>query len=112
MKYYLIAGEASGDLHGSNLMKGLVAEDPKAEFRFWGGDFMEAVGGTKVRVYAATAVMGLTDVLRCLGKISRNLRDCNADILGWKPDVVILIDYPGFNMKIAQFCHEHGVRVF
>ena len=112
MKYYLIAGEASGDLHGSNLMKGLVAEDPKAEFRFWGGGFMEAVGGTKVRDYAATAVMGLNDVLRSLGKISRNLRDCKADILQWKPDVVILIDYPGFNMKIARFCHENGIRVF
>lgn len=112
MKYYLIAGEASGDLHGSNLMKGLAAEDPGAEFRFWGGGLMEAVGGTKVRDYAATAVMGLMDVLRSLGKISRNLRDCKADILEWKPDVVILIDYPGFNMKIAQFCHSRGIRVF
>ena len=73
---------------------------------------MEAVGGTKVRDYKATAVMGATDVLRSLGKISRNLRDCKADILSWKPDVVILIDYPGFNMKIARFCHENGIRVF
>ncbi|MBP5566407.1 MAG: lipid-A-disaccharide synthase [Bacteroidales bacterium] len=112
MRYYLIAGEASGDLHGSNLMKGLQAEDPTAEFRFWGGGMMEAVGGTKVRDYKATAVMGATDVLRSLGKISRNLRDCKADILSWKPDVVILIDYPGFNMKIARFCHENGIRVF
>ena len=112
MKYYLIAGEASGDLHGSNLMKGLQAEDTAAEFRFWGGGMMEAVGGTKVRDYKATAVMGATDVLRSLGKISRNLKDCKADILAWRPDVVILIDYPGFNMKIARFCHEHGIRVF
>lgn len=112
MRYYLIAGEASGDLHGSNLMKGLQAEDHTAEFRFWGGGMMEAVGGTKVRDYKATAVMGATDVLRSLGKISRNLRDCKADILSWKPDVVILIDYPGFNMKIARFCHENGIRVF
>ena len=112
MKYYLIAGEASGDLHGSNLMKGLLAEDPKADIRFWGGGMMEAVGGTKVRDYKATAVMGATDVLRSLGKIRRNLRDCKADILAWKPDVVILIDYPGFNMKIARFCHENGIRVF
>jgi lipid-A-disaccharide synthase len=112
MKYYLIAGEASGDLHGSNLMKGLYAEDPSAVIRFWGGGMMEAVGGTKVRDYKETAVMGATDVLRSLGKISRNLRDCKADILAWKPDVVILIDYPGFNMKIARFCHENGVRVF
>ncbi len=112
MKYYLIAGEASGDLHGSNLMKGLFAEDPGADFRFWGGGMMEAAGGTKVRDYKATAVMGLTDVLANLGRISRNLKDCKADILEWKPDVVILIDYPGFNMKIARFCHEHGIRVF
>lgn len=112
MKYYLIAGEASGDLHGSNLMKGLLQEDPVADFRFWGGGMMEAAGGTKVRDYKATAVMGLTDVLANLGRISRNLKDCKADILEWKPDVVILIDYPGFNMKIARFCHEHGIRVF
>lgn len=112
MKYYLIAGEASGDLHGSNLMKGLLSEDPRAQMRFWGGSLMEAAGGTKVRDYKDTAVMGLSDVLRSLGKISRNLRDCKADILAWQPDVVILIDYPGFNMKIARFCHEHGIRVF
>ena len=112
MKYYLIAGEASGDLHGSNLMKGLLQEDPGADIRFWGGGMMEAAGGTKVRDYKATAVMGLTDVLANLGRISRNLKDCKADILEWKPDVVILIDYPGFNMKIARFCHEHGIRVF
>ena len=112
MKYYLIAGEASGDLHGSNLMKGLLAEDPQAQMRFWGGGMMEAAGGTKVRDYKATAVMGLTDVLASLGRISRNLKDCKADILEWKPDVVILIDYPGFNMKIARFCHEHGIKVF
>ena len=112
MRYYLIAGEASGDLHGSNLMKGLFAEDQEADVRFWGGGMMEAVGGVKVRDYKATAVMGATDVLRNLGKISRNLRDCKADILDWKPDVVILIDYPGFNMKIARFCHERGIRVF
>lgn len=112
MKYYLIAGEASGDLHGSNLMKGLKSEDPGAEFRFWGGGHMEAVGGEKVRDYSSTAVMGLSDVVRKLGIIARNLKDCKADILAWRPDVVILIDYPGFNMKIARFCHENGIRVF
>ena len=112
MKYYLIAGEASGDLHGSNLMKGLKAEDPGAEFRFWGGAMMEAVGGTKVRDYRDTAVMGLVDVLGSLGKIAKNLRDCKKDILSWRPNVVILIDYPGFNMKIARFCHEEGIRNF
>ncbi len=112
MKYYLIAGEASGDLHGSNLMKGLVAEDTEADMRFWGGELMQSVGGTLVRSYKDTAVMGFSDVMRSLGKISRNLRDCKADILSWKPDVVILIDYPGFNMKIAEFCHDNGIRVF
>ena len=112
MKYYLIAGEASGDLHGGILMEGLFAEDSHADVRFWGGPAMEAVGGTKVRDYGGTAVMGFTDVVRSLGKISRNLRDCKADILSWNPDVVILIDYPGFNMKIARFCHESGIRVF
>lgn len=112
MRYYLIAGEASGDLHGSSLMKGLMAEDPKAEIRFWGGSFMEKAGGTKVRDYSGTAVMGFSDVLRSLGKISRNLKDCKADILAWSPDVVILIDYPGFNMKIARFCHGRGIKVF
>lgn len=112
MKYYLIAGEASGDLHGSNLMKGLFAEDSKAEIRFWGGPFMEEVGGEKVRDYKDTAVMGFTDVIKSLGKISKNLKYCKEDILAWAPDVVILIDYPGFNMKIAEFCHTKGIRVF
>ncbi len=112
MKYYLIAGEASGDLHGSNLMKGLLEEDPGAEFRFWGGAMMEAVGGVKVRDYKDTAVMGFSDVVRKLGRISRNLKDCKGDILAWKPDVVIPVDYPGFNMKIAEFCHNQGIKVF
>ena len=112
MKYYLIAGEASGDLHGSNLMKGLLEEDPEAEFRYWGGPCMEAVGGVKVHDYKDTAVMGFSDVVRSLGRISRNLKDCKADILSWQPDVVIPIDYPGFNMKVAQFCHSHGIKVF
>jgi len=112
MKYYLIAGEASGDLHGSNLIKGLKSEDPQADIRFWGGGMMEAAGGTKVHDYKETAVMGLTDVLLNLGRIGRNLRECKADIIAWHPDVVILIDYPGFNMKIARFCHENSIRVF
>lgn len=112
MKYYLIAGEASGDLHGGNLMKGLLAADPEAEFRFWGGDFMEAAGGSKAGDYSDTAVMGVGDVLRSLRKISRKLRECKSDILHWKPDVVIPIDYPGFNLKVARFCHERGIKVF
>ena len=112
MKYYLVAGEASGDLHGSNLMKGLAAQDSQAEFRFWGGDKMAAVGGTLVRHYKETAVMGFFEVISHLGKIGRNLSDCKTDILSYNPDVVILIDYPGFNFKIAEFAHRRGFKVF
>jgi len=113
MRYYLIAGEASGDLHGSNLIKGLAVEDPSAEFRFWGGDLMaDAAGCAPVRHYKDGAVMGFTDVLRKMGKLLGNLSDCKRDILRWKPDVVILIDYPGFNLKIAEFCHGNGIKVF
>ena len=112
MKYYIIAGEASGDLHGSNLMRGLLAHDPSCEIRFWGGDRMAAVGGTLVRDYRDNAVMGLVEVIGRLGSILSNLRFCKQDILGWKPDAVILIDYPGFNLKIARFAHEHGFKVF
>ena len=114
MRYYLIAGEASGDLHGSNLMKGLGAEDPEAEFRFWGGDMMsEAAGGVEPVVhYKKGAVMGIAEVLSKAGRIIHNLRFCKKDITGWRPDVVILIDYPGFNFRIARFCHENGIRVF
>lgn len=112
MRYYLIAGEASGDLHGSNLIKGLRAEDPDADIRFWGGDLMQAAGGTLVRHYKEGAVMGLTDVLSHAGKLLGNIKQCKRDIICWNPDVVILIDYPGFNMKIAEFCHKKGIKVF
>lgn len=112
MKYYIIAGEASGDLHGSNLIRGLFAEDPGCEVRFRGGDLMAAAGGTMVRHYKDTAVMGAVEVLGSIGKIVRNLRDCKADILSWKPDAVILVDYPGFNLKIAKFAHRRGFKVF
>jgi len=112
MRYYLIAGEASGDLHASNLMKGLIAGDSSAQFRFWGGGMMESVAPGLVRHYREGAVMGLTDVLSKAGKLLSNLSFCKKDILEWKPDVVILIDYPGFNMKIARFCHKTGIRVF
>jgi len=113
MRYYLIAGEASGDLHGSNLIKGLREEDQNAEFRFWGGDLMGAAcGESPVLHYRDGAVMGITEVLRKLWKIKGNFAMCRQDILHWRPDVVILIDYPGFNMKVAKFCHESGVRVF
>ena len=112
MRYYLIAGEASGDLHGSNLIKGLQAEDPEAEFRCRGGEMMQAAGATLAYHYREGAVMGLTDVLARGGKLLRSLRACKEDILAWRPDVVILIDYPGFNMKVAKWCHARGIRVF
>ena len=154
MKYYIIAGEASGDLHGSNLMKGIYAADPQAEIRFWGGDLMNevwsafecspagsrcgitdratplaagggarssAVGGVVcdtasasglVRHYKEGAVMGFIEVLAKARKLLGNVSFCKNDILTWKPDVVILIDYPGFNLKIAEFAHKAGFKVF
>lgn len=112
MKYYIIAGEASGDLHGSNLMKGLLAEDPKADIRFWGGGLMAAVGGTLVKDYAEGAVMGVTDVLLKAHTLLKNIEFCKKDIAAWRPDAVILIDYPGFNLKIAKFAHGEGFKVF
>ena len=145
MKYYIIAGEASGDLHGSNLMKGLYAEDPKADIRFWGGDLMASVwhtfqnnpshdfvagpspcgqGGSTVlkttpdltpglvRHYKEGAVMGFVEVIAKAGRLLKNVDFCKKDILSWNPDVVILIDYPGFNFKIAEFAHKAGFKVF
>ena len=144
MKYYIIAGEASGDLHGSNLMKGIYAEDPDAQIRFWGGDCMQSVwnsfqnratplaaeGGARevggivlettpnrlssglVRHYKEGAVMGLIEVLSKVPKLIGNIRFCKKDIATWEPDVVILIDYPGFNFKIAEFAHNAGFKVF
>lgn len=122
MKYYIIAGEASGDLHGSNLMKGLYAEDDRADIRFWGGDLMNSVylackkdgmtGGGLVRHYKEGAIMGFWEVFRKARQLLGNVRFCENDILSWKPDVVILIDYPGFNFKIAECAHKHGFKVF
>jgi lipid-A-disaccharide synthase len=149
MKYYIIAGEASGDLHGSNLMKGIYTEDPQAEIRFWGGDCMQSVwaatesgalrgsqdratplaaeggahevggivlapseGSGLVRHYKEGAVMGFVEVLAKAGKLLKNVKFCKQDILSWNPDVVILIDYPGFNFKIAEFAHKAGFKVF
>ena len=115
MKYYIVAGEASGDLHGSNLMKGLYAGDPEAEVRFWGGDMMIEASegrGTLVRHYREGAVMGISDVLFRAGRLLGNVRACKADIAAWRPDAVILIDYPGFNFRIARFAHNAGFRVF
>ena len=154
MRYYIIAGEASGDLHGSNLMKGIYAEDPQADIRFWGGDLMESVwntyttlssggdcgftdratplaagGGARsegvggvvcettvpsglVRHYKDGAVMGFVEVIAKARKLLGNVSFCRKDILEWNPDVVILIDYPGFNFKIAEFAHKKGFKVF
>ena len=113
MKYYIIAGEASGDLHGSNLMKGIYAEDPQADIRFWGGDLMATVAGhAPVRHYKEGAVMGFVEVLAKAGKLLKNVKFCKEDIKAWNPDVVILIDYPGFNFKIAEFAHKAGFKVF
>ena len=148
MKYYIIAGEASGDLHGSNLMKGIYAQDPEAQIRFWGGDLMSmvwagaqnhatplaagggahstGVGGVVlstsphhaeqtgglVRHYKEGAVMGFVEVLAKARKLLGNVDYCKKDILSWNPDVVILIDYPGFNFKIAEFAHKAGFKVF
>ncbi len=112
MKYYIIAGEPSGDLHGSNLMRALRGEDSGAQFRFWGGDLMKAVGGTLVRHYRDTAVMGVWDVLTHLGKIRSNFAFCRKDIEANRPDVVVLIDYPGFNLPMAEWAHAKGLKVF
>lgn len=106
MKYYIIAGEASGDLHGSNLMKGLKEADKNASFRVWGGDLMAAQGGELVRHYKETAVMGFVEVISSLGKIRDNLHLCKKDILEYNPHIVILIDYPGFNFRIARFAKK------
>ena len=108
MKYYLIAGEASGDLHASHLMKSILAEDPEAQFRFFGGDLMAAVGGTLVKHYREMAYMGFIPVLMHLPAIFRNMSMCRRDIAQWQPHVVILIDYPGFNLRMAKYVH--GMR--
>ena len=107
MKYYLIVGEASGDLHASRLMLSLKKEDPHAEFRFLGGDLMSAVGGTRVRHYRELAYMGFVPVLLHLRTILGNMKMCKRDIVEWSPDVVILVDYPGFNLGIAKYVRAH-----
>jgi lipid-A-disaccharide synthase len=112
MNYYIIAGEASGDLHGSNLMRGLKQADPAAQFRFWGGDLMAAQGGHLVKHYKDTAVMGFFEVLTKLRAVLRNIRRCKKDMLAHRPDALILIDYPGFNLRMAKFAKKHGVKVF
>ena len=110
MKYYLIAGEPSGDLHGANLIRGLQKADPGAEFRFWGGDCMAAAGGAENlrKHYRETSFFGIVQVLKNLGTIRRQMRECQADVTEFAPDVLILVDYPGFNMKMARWAKEHA----
>lgn len=114
MKYFLIAGEPSGDLHGANLIKGLRKADPAAEFRFWGGDLMAAAGGVQNlrKHYRETSFFGVVQVLRNLGTIRRQMRECREEVAAWQPDVLILVDYPGFNMKMARWAHARGIRTF
>ena len=107
MKYYLIVGEASGDLHASNLMRALKQEDPEAEFRFFGGDLMEEVGGTRVKHYKELAYMGFVPVLLHLRTIFSNMKRCKEDVVRWNPDVLVLVDYPGFNLSIAKYVKAH-----
>lgn len=111
MKYYLIAGEASGDLHASHLMRALKELDDDAEFRFFGGDMMAAEGGTLVRHYRDLAYMGFIQVALHLRTILKGMKQCQQDILAWQPDVLILVDYPGFNLKIARFIKNHFARI-
>ncbi len=112
MRIYVIAGEASGDLHGANLLKALKRLDDGLEVRAWGGDRMEAQGAHLVRHFRDLAFMGFAEVVRNLRTILDNIAFCKRDILAWAPDAVVLIDYPGFNLRIAEFCHQHGIKVF
>ncbi|WP_316818793.1 lipid-A-disaccharide synthase [Pedobacter nyackensis] len=111
MKYYLVAGEASGDLHGANLMKALKVEDQNAEFRYYGGDKMQSQGGILDKHYSEMAFMGFTEVLLNLRTILKNMKACKAAVLAYQPDVLILIDFPGFNLKIAEFAKANGIKV-
>lgn len=114
MRYYLIAGEASGDLHGANLMRGLLKADPEAQFRFWGGDKMAEAGGRDnlVKHYKETSFMGFTEVLKNLRTILGQIEFCRRDIEAHRPDLLILIDYAGFNLRIARFAHQAGIPVY
>ena len=114
MKYFLLAGEPSGDLHGANLIEGLKKADPEAEFRFWGGDRMAEAGGTAnlLKHYRETSFFGIVQVLKNLRTIKRQMRECRAEVAAFAPDVLILVDYPGFNMKMARWAKEHGIRTY
>jgi len=111
MRYYIIAGEASGDLHGSNLIKELHKQDARADIRCWGGDRMQAAGATLVKHYRDLAFMGFVEVIMHLRTIMRNMEFCKKDILEYKPDVLVLIDYPGFNMRIAEWAKKQGIKI-
>lgn len=111
MRYYIIAGEASGDLHGSNLIRSVQQLDPAASIRAWGGDLMQEAGATVVKHYRELAFMGFVEVIRNLPAIMANLRFCKKDISAFKPDVLVLVDYPGFNMRIAKWAKQQGMRV-
>ena len=111
MKYYIIAGEASGDLHAANLIAEIKKKDAKAEFRAWGGDLMRKQGVTMVKHYRHTAFMGFVEVAVNLRKVLGNIKECKADLLKYQPDVVILVDYPGFNLRIAKFAHRKNLKV-
>jgi lipid-A-disaccharide synthase len=110
MKYYIIAGEASGDLHGANLMKALFKEDPNATIHFWGGDLMQTVGGVLIKHYKKLAFMGFVEVLFHLKTILNNIKFCKKDIADFQPDVIVFIDYPGFNLRIAKWAKEQGIK--
>lgn len=112
MKYYIIAGEASGDLHGSNLIASIKKKDTRAKIRAWGGDLMKKQGATLVKHYRDLAFMGFVEVLMHLKTILNNLKFCKKDILRFSPDAIILIDYPGFNIKVAKFAHKHNIKVY
>ncbi|MEO7530446.1 MAG: lipid-A-disaccharide synthase [Sediminibacterium sp.] len=111
MKYYIISGEASGDLHGSNLIKQLHALDSNADMRCWGGDLMQGAGATLVKHYRELAFMGFAEVIKNLPAILQNIKFCKQDILSWQPDVLVLIDYPGFNLRIAEWAKQKGFKV-
>lgn len=112
LRIYMIAGEASGDLHGSNLMKELIAADPQIEFRFWGGDLMQEIAGKPVKHIKELAFMGFVEVVKNLGTILSNIKKCKADILDFKPDALVLIDYPGFNLRIAEWAKSQDIKVY
>ena len=111
MRYYIIAGEASGDLHGGNLVKAIHRQDTNADVRCWGGDQMEAAGATVVKHYRELAFMGFAEVIMHLPTIFRNIDFCKKDILAYQPDVLVLIDYPGFNMRIAEWARKQGLKI-